>query len=252
VNISPRTAAQIAILAARIIGGTSLLAFGAFLYSGPVRFFNLSESGSGALLIDFGLCMVFFIQHSGMVRKPFQNRLGVFVPSYFNGAIYTIVSGLTLFVLMALWQPAGVLLFSVGSPYCWILRAFFVASILGFVWGIRSLKSFDGFGVRPITVHLSGKTLREMPIGMRGPYKWVRHPLYFFFLVMLWSYPYLTTDRLLFNTMFTIWIFIGAILEERDLVSVFGAEYRQYQKLVPMLIPVRIPSQTLQSRDLRA
>jgi methanethiol S-methyltransferase len=252
VKIPSRIGAQITMLAAKIIGGTSLLAFGAFLFNGPMRFFNLSRSDYGAFFIDFALCLIFFIQHSGMVRKSFQDWLSGFVPSHFNGAIYTIVSGLTLFMLMVFWQPTSVFLFSVGIPYCWILRALFIASIFGFVWGIRALGSFDGFGVRPIKLHLSGKTLREMPIAIRGPYKWVRHPLYTFVLVMLWSYPYFTADRLLFNTTFTIWVFIGAILEERDLVSVFGADYRQYQKRVPMLIPVRIPSQTSQTHDLDA
>jgi hypothetical protein len=32
-------------------------------------------------------------------------------------------------------------------------------------------------------------------------------------------------------------IFIGSILEERDLVSDFGDIYRDYQRKVPMLIP---------------
>ncbi len=32
------------------------------------------------------------------------------------------------------------------------------------------------------------------------------------------------------------------ILEERDLVTLFGADYQVYQNEVPMLIPNRIPS----------
>ena len=33
-----------------------------------------------------------------------------------------------------------------------------------------------------------------------GPYRWVRHPLYFSILVLIWFCPDLTLDRLLLNT----------------------------------------------------
>jgi protein-S-isoprenylcysteine O-methyltransferase Ste14 len=69
----------------------------------------------------------------------------------------------------------------------------------------------------------------------------VRHPLYFFSLIMFWSCPGLTADRLLFNLMWTTWIIAGTVLEERDLLREFGDGYREYQKKVPMLIPYKLP-----------
>jgi len=75
----------------------------------------------------------------------------------------------------------------------------------------------------------------------QGTYRWVRHPMYFVVLLMIWSYPVLTVDRLLFNMLWTIWIVIGTVLEERDLTAKFGDDYREYQRKVPMLFPTRIP-----------
>ena len=69
----------------------------------------------------------------------------------------------------------------------------------------------------------------------------LRHPLYFFVLLLIWSCPDLTVDRLLFNVLWTAWIFVGTCLEERDLVAEFGDAYRRYQESVPMLIPWRRP-----------
>jgi protein-S-isoprenylcysteine O-methyltransferase Ste14 len=68
----------------------------------------------------------------------------------------------------------------------------------------------------------------------------VRHPLYFFTLVLIWSSPDITLDRLLFNVLFTGWIVMGTRLEERDLVAEFGEHYRAYQRYVPMLIPYKL------------
>ena len=84
-----------------------------------------------------------------------------------------------------------------------------------------------------------------MPFTVRGPYCWVRHPLYFFSLLMIWFSPVLTFDRLMFNILWTGWIIVGTILEERDLTVAFGDEYKEYQQKVPMLIPRSIgPVQT--------
>jgi protein-S-isoprenylcysteine O-methyltransferase Ste14 len=79
-----------------------------------------------------------------------------------------------------------------------------------------------------------------MSFVVKGPYRWVRHPLYLFMTLMIWSCPDLTADRLLFNGLWTVWIVIGSILEERDLVLEFGDVYREYQQTVPMFIPRRL------------
>lgn len=56
-------------------------------------------------------------------------------------------------------------------------------------------------------------------------------------IVLFWSCPLLTADRLLFNILWPIWVVIGTILEERDLADDFGEPYRDYQATVPMLVP---------------
>ncbi len=86
-----------------------------------------------------------------------------------------------------------------------------------------------------------------MPFTIRGPYRYVRHPFYFFILVMIWSCPETTLDRLLFNCLWSIWIVAGTVLEERDLTEEFGQKYRDYQKDTPMLIPWKICYKTLRT-----
>ena len=68
----------------------------------------------------------------------------------------------------------------------------------------------------------------------------LRHWIHFFLLILIWVFPIYTIDRLLFNLLWTSWIILGSILEEKDLKEQFGNSYTEYQKKVPMLIPNRI------------
>ncbi len=236
-----RFVARILILAAQVIGGGSLIAFGVFLYRGPLECVALARTDAEAVVVDTLLSIAFFVQHSGMVRRSVRERLSVLVPRYAHGAAYSIASGLTLSGVIVLWQPTELVVFQIDGPFRLLFRACFIAAGLSFVWAVRALGSFDGFGVRPIRAHLSGKPVRELPLAIRGPYRWVRHPLYTMVLVMIWSSPDLTGDRLLFNLTWTVWIVVGSMLEERDLVEDFGDAYLRYRRVVPMLVPWRFP-----------
>jgi protein-S-isoprenylcysteine O-methyltransferase Ste14 len=181
--------------------------------------------------------MLFFIQHSGMVRRSFRKWLTRFIPEEYNSALYAIASGIVLLGVIVFWQESSQMLITPHGILRWPFRIVYLLSLLGFVWGVKALGSFDPFGYRPILNRLRGKQPRQNPFVVRGPYRWVRHPLYLFMILMIWSCPDLTMDRLFFNILWTGWIVIGSILEERDLIAAFGEPYRKYQKDVPMLIP---------------
>ena len=129
--------------------------------------------------------------------------------------------------------------FALWGPWGLVPRVISVLAIAGFVWGVRALEVLDPFGQLVLQAHLHGRTLPTLPLTVRGPYLWVRHPLYSCMLVLIWSVPALSLDRLVFNALWTVWIVIGTTLEERDLVTEFGDRYRHYQQTVPMLIPWR-------------
>jgi protein-S-isoprenylcysteine O-methyltransferase Ste14 len=238
------TAARALIPASKIIGGGSLLLFGVFLLRGPWYLVELTRTVPAALTFDAALSMAFFLQHSVMVRSSFRDRLARIVPPHLHGAVYSIASGLVLALVVVLWQPTDEMVLSVGQPARLFLRVLFIASVLGFAWAVSALGSFDGFGVKPVKAHLEGRPIREMPLTIRGPYRWVRHPLYTLVLIMIWTQPDLTADRLLFNLTWTGWIILGSVYEERDLIREFGDDYRRYRRIVPMLIPWRRPLET--------
>ena len=223
-----------------VIGVGSLIVFTIFLYTGPFHSTNLGLSIPGALVLDTSLCLVFFFQHSGMIRKSAKRCMSQVIPEQNLGAVFSIASGITLLALVLLWQETAVLLASADGFYRWSFRAVFFLAIAGQVWGIWSLKSADLFGTESV-LRRPAPTPPPAPMVVRGPYRWVRHPLYLTTLLMIWSYPDLTADRLLFNVLFTGWVIVGTVLEERDLVADYGEVYRNYQRAVPMLVPYRRP-----------
>jgi protein-S-isoprenylcysteine O-methyltransferase Ste14 len=71
----------------------------------------------------------------------------------------------------------------------------------------------------------------------RGFYRWVRHPLYFFSLILFWLFPLMTNVSLAFLIDASLYFLIGTLPEERKLVEIYGQSYRQYQQDVPRIIP---------------
>ncbi len=219
------------------IGGGSFVLFAYFLAFGTPFVIPIARTDAARLAFDSMLSLAFFVQHSGMVRRSAKQRLATYVPGLYLPAIYSVASGIVLIALIVLWQPTDQFLFHLRGLGRWLSAGAVLLAVAGLAWGVRVLGEFDPLGLLSLKAVLDGNALRPVPFVARGPYLHVRHPLYLFTLLLIWSIPRLTTDQLLFNVLWTAWIIVGTKLEERDLVAEFGQAYRQYQSSVPMLLP---------------
>jgi methanethiol S-methyltransferase len=186
---------------------------------------------------DMALSMLFFLQHSGMIRRPFRAWLGRLIDPKYHAAIYGIASGVALAAVVLLWQPSRASLVVLAGPLRHLSQGLSMAAFGFFVWAARSQRPFDPLGLAPLVAHLRNKPARAPTFVAGGPYRWVRHPLYLAVLVLIWSCPDVTTDRLLFQVLWSVWIILAARLEEADLLAELGDTYRTYCREVPMIIP---------------
>lgn len=234
-------------LLAVVLGGGSMVYFG---WTGRPMLLDMQLSPTAALWWNALLSLVFFTQHSVMVRRSVRNRLAAIIPARYDRAFYAISSGVVLTLVAVLYQRVEEpLLFALhGLPRLIVIGAA-VLAVASIVWTFHVLGTFDLFGIRSIHRHLrncSATLSVETPVDasvfvVRGPFRWVRHPVYSAVIVLFWATPQMSPGRLEMAALWTAWICVGALLEERDLVAEFGETYRQYSKQVPMLIPWRGP-----------
>ncbi len=227
---------KLLIVLAASVGVGSVVAFAGWPL-GALRLASPEWPEPIRLAWDATLSMLFFVQHSGMIRRNVRARMARVIAPIYLPASYAIASGLALALIVVLWQPSQIHILSLSGPSRVVAHLVSFAAIGLFVWGLHTLRCFDPLGLTPVAGHLRAKPPKQCAFVVRGAYRFVRHPLYLAVIVLLWACPDVTADRVLFNALWTAWIVVGTVLEEADLVAELGEEYREYRRTVPMLIP---------------
>ena len=193
---------------------------------------------SYAFLINAGLLSLFALQHSVMARPAFKKWWTKFVPEPIERSTYVLAASLCLLLLFWYWQPLGGVIWQVQSETARViiqslcLLGFGIVLICTFM-----INHFDLFGLRQVGLYFTEKPYTHLEFRTPLFYKYVRHPLYFGFLIAFWAAPTMTAAHLFFAVMTTGYILVAIQLEENDLVKQFGSKYRKYREAAPMLIP---------------
>ena len=148
------------------------------------------------------------------------------------------------FNLLALifWLPVAYLLrilpdqplYQIPAPWIFLTLA---GQALGGILVLVGLLQTDIWHFLGFRQLLTPQVEAETPLTIRGLYRWVRHPLYSGSFLIIWLNPVMTRNLLVVTFWLSVYLVVGAKLEERRLVHAFGDAYRQYQRRVPMFIP---------------
>jgi hypothetical protein len=173
-----------------------------------------------------------------------RNRNGLYRAVYIGQSIGTFAL-LTAYIRR---QPGSVL-YEIPMPVSGAMRAtqlagFLVAAQAASKVGITKISGAKSFGqwlgegkVEP-EPEAQGPALVRGKMDQGGPFRFSRHPLNFWPLLVLWFSPRMTTNLLAFNAAATVYLVIGSAHEEVRLRQAYGQPYEQYEaKNIPFYVP---------------
>lgn len=191
-----------------------------------------------ALLTNVLLLSIFAVQHSVMARPAFKRWWAQFVPQAVERSTYVLLSSLALILLYWQWQPVDGVVWDVeniaGRNVLWAL--FWIGWVIVLI-STFLINHFDLFGLRQTYLYMKGQEYTHISFRTPFLYKFVRHPIMLGFIVAFWATPHMSAAHLLFSVVTTAYILIALQLEERDLVSYYGAAYKEYRRRVSMILP---------------
>lgn len=129
----------------------------------------------------------------------------------------------------------GTVLWRAPGPGRWLLIGLQGIGLLGVGAAVLQTHAAEFIGLAQLGrgyVPDQHATLR-----VSGLYRYVRHPIYTFSLLLVWAMPVLSVDRLLLALLATLYFYLGARHEEQSLRAEFGLAYEAYREHVPMLLP---------------
>lgn len=191
------------------------------------------EPGSGSwLLVDALLALQFVVVHSLLLLPSTRSRLTRQLPTELYGCFFCIATCIGLWLTFVGWRGSNVVLWQAHGPVAAVIRTAFYASWLALFYCLR----LSGFGYQTgwtqLLYWLRRQPLPRRGLVMRGPYLWIRHPVYLSFLGLIWFTPRMTLDHGLLTGLWTIYVFVGSCLKDQRLAYYLKDTYREYASRV--------------------
>lgn len=193
----------------------------------------------------------YFALHSILASLAVKRRLAAsyphLMPLYRLGFnILSVLLLLPIFWLMyknpgpALWRWEGI-----GA---WFANGLALAALGGFLRSLRDYDMQEFLGFRQWKSHTQRAEDQEH-FHLSLFHRFVRHPWYFFALILIWTRD-MSAAMLLSSVMMTLYFIIGSRQEEKKLLVYHGKIYRRYMERVPGLIP--LPWKSLTAKEAEA
>lgn len=204
------------------------LAYGIRAY--VVGFAQVAPPGSpwfAPALLNVLLFSAFALHHSLLARTGVKDAVNRLAGPELERPLYVWLSSLLFLACCHWWQPLP------GTLYAWPPRWEPVGMGVQWLGGLltaiaaRRLDVLALAGLRPARTDA-----RLQPLETTGLYGWVRHPIYFGWILLVCGAPVMTMTRASFAVTSILYLVVAVPFEERGLVAAYGDTYRAYQRRV--------------------
>lgn len=209
------------------------------------------SSDHTSLTLLFLAWLGYFTLHSGLaslaVKTWTATRWPRLMPAYRLG--FNAIASLGVWpILWLLYRHPGQIVWAWTGAAALIANGLALAAIAGFFHTLRDYDSGEFLGLRQWR-NQTRTVADQEGFHLSPAHRFVRHPWYFFSLVILWTRD-MSAAMLLSALLMTAYFVVGSRLEEKKLIAYHGDRYRRYMKKVAGLLP--LPWKTLTRAEARA
>ena len=208
-----------------------------FLFSYVVTFGETPTSAKAtvgrAALVNVALFSAFALHHSLFARSGLKAVVRRMAPPALERSLYTWVASLLFIGVCWAWQPVSGVVYTLPAPWSLVGYALQIAGIVVTFYGSRALDVLDLAGVRQVlNARRAQAAAHTVPLQTGGIYAFVRHPVYFGWLLIVFGAPDMTMTRFVFAVVSSLYLAVAVPFEERSLVGTFGTAYDDYRRRV--------------------
>lgn len=199
-------------------------------------------AGGWAWTADVLLALQFPLLHSFLLTprgRGWLARLGGRHGRDLAPTSYAWIAALQILATFALWSPSGTVWWQPSGGWLAASSALYLAA-----WLFLGKALLDGgLGLQTgwigWTAVWRGRRAAFPAFARGGLFAACRQPIYLGFALTLWTGPTWTPDRLCLAAIWTTYCVLGPLHKERRYLHRHGADFAEYQRTVPYMLPRR-------------
>ena len=217
--------------------------------------------GMASVVWNVVLFSGFASHHSLFAREPVRRLLTRALP-HLERSVYVWIASLLFIGVCWMWQPVAGTLWELHGAAPLALAVLHIGGIALSVYSAALIDVFELAGIRQLNAQRPtpnsqplptpnsqlrptpnaqlGPTANAQPFEFktRGPYGWVRHPIYLGWFLIVFSVGTMTMTRFVFAVVSCAYVLVAIPFEERSIRASAGGAYDRYVRQVPRkLIP---------------
>jgi methanethiol S-methyltransferase len=162
----------------------------------------------------------------------------------FYRLIYNFVSLISFYILYIILPRPDLQIYDLPNPWDLLILIPQFLSLAGIIWSARYFSLWEFAGIAQVRRWLNGsynpaELDERFTFRAEGPYKFSRHPVYFFSIMFLLLRPEMNLFYLTFFLCITAYFYIGSVYEEKKLTADLGDSYIEYKDRVPRIFPIK-------------